>query len=336
MREAFREPEVIFWVFIFPVLLALVLGIAFRNKPPDRIHVAIENRPEAKQIVSVLNRSDQFDTEILSAADSASRLRLGKVALVIVPVGGANRSLIYEYRYDPTRPDSALARILVDDALQEAAGRRDPAQRIDKPVSEPGARYIDFLIPGLIGMNLMSGGMWGLGFVIVDMRSRKLLKRLVASPMRRSEFLAAMMASRIVFMLIQVILLLAFGSLVFDLVIRGSILATLTIGFLGALSFGSMGLLVASRAAKIEAVSGLMNLVMFPMFVFSGVFFSSDRFPDVLQPFIKALPLTLLNDAFRAVILEGADFHTQSLRLLALGLWGVVCYVLALRIFRWS
>ncbi len=336
MREAFREPEVIFWVFIFPVLLALVLGIAFRNKPPDRIHIAIENRHEAREVAAILNGSGQFDPEILSAAESASKLRLGKVALVIVPDQGAGEEPKVAYRFDPTRPDSAIARILVDDALQKAAGRKDPVERVDKPVSEPGARYIDFLIPGLIGMNLMSGGMWGLGFVIVDMRSRKLLKRLVASPMQRSEFLAAMMASRIVFMLIQVILLLAFGWLVFDLVIQGSILATIIIGFLGALTFGAMGLLVASRAAKIEAVSGLMNLVMFPMFVFSGVFFSSDRFPDVLQPFIKALPLTLLNDAFRAVILEGADFHSQSMRMLALGLWGVVCYVLALRLFRWS
>ncbi len=336
MREAFREPEVIFWVFIFPVLLALVLGVAFRNKPPDRIHIAIENRPEAEQVAAILNGSGQFDAEILSTAESASRLRLGKVALVIVPRAETEPGRIYEFRYDPTRSDSALARILVDNALQKDAGRQDPVESVDEPVSEPGARYIDFLIPGLIGMNLMSGGMWGLGFVIVDMRSRKLLKRLVASPMRRSEFLAAMMASRIVFMLIQVILLLAFGWLVFDLVVQGSILATITIGFLGALTFGAMGLLVASRAAKIEAVSGLMNLVMFPMFVFSGVFFSSDRFPDFLQPFIKALPLTLLNDAFRAVILEGADLYSQSLRMLALGLWGVVCYVLALRFFRWS
>jgi ABC-type multidrug transport system permease subunit len=336
MREAFREPEVIFWVFIFPILLALVLGIAFRNKPQDRIHIAIENRPAAKRVATILNGSGQFDAEILSAAECASKLRLGNVALVIAPGESAGAEPIYTYRFDPTRPDSTLARILVDDALQRAAGRKDPVERLDQPVSQPGARYIDFLIPGLIGMNLMSGGMWGLGFVIVDMRSRKLLKRLLASPMRRSEFLAAMMASRIVFMLIQVILLLAFGRLVFDLVIQGSIFATILIGFLGALTFGAMGLLVASRAAKIEAVSGLINLVMLPMFVFSGVFFSSDRFPDILQPFIKALPLTLLNDAFRAVILEGADFYSQRMRLIVLGLWGVACYVLALRWFRWS
>jgi ABC transporter DrrB family efflux protein len=330
LREALREPEVIFWVFGFPILLALGLGIAFRNKPPERISIAVEERAEATEIVELLNGSPQFDARALSHEKSASELRLGKVALVLVP--GSS----YEYRFDPNRPDSLLARALVDQFLQEAAGREDPVQRLETPVSEPGARYIDFLIPGLIGLNLMSGGMWGVGFVTVDMRSRKLLKRLVATPMRKSEFLAALMGSRIVFMFIEVLLLLVFGWLVFDMVLRGSLLLTLAIGLMGALCFASMGLLVASRARKIEAVSGLMNLVMLPMFVFSGIFFSSERFPDVIQPAIQALPLTALNDALRAVIIEGADLPSQMGRLVLLAVWMVVSFALSLRLFRWN
>ena len=330
LREALREPEVIFWVFGFPILLALGLGIAFRNKPPERISIAVEEHTEAAAIVELLNESSQFDARLLSNQESASQLRLGKVALVLVP----GRS--YEYRFDPNRPDSLLARTLVDQFLQEAAGRRDPVEIMETPVSEPGARYIDFLIPGLIGLNLMSGGMWGVGFVTVDMRSRKLLKRLVATPMRKSEFLSALIASRIVFMLIEVLLLLVFGWLVFDMVLRGSILLTLAIGLLGALCFASLGLLVASRARKVEAVSGLMNLVMLPMFVFSGIFFSSDKFPDVIQPAIQALPLTALNDALRAVIIEGADFPSQLGRIAILVAWMVVSFAVSLRIFRWS
>ncbi len=330
LREALREPEVIFWVFGFPILIALGLGIAFRNKPPERISLAVQEHTEAAAIVELLNESPQFDARLLSNQNSASQLRLGKVALVLVP----GRS--FEYRFDPNRPDSLLARALVDQFLQEAAGREDPIEKIETPVSEPGARYIDFLIPGLIGLNLMSGGMWGVGFVTVDMRSRKLLKRLVATPMRKGEFLSALIASRIVFMFIEVLLLLAFGWLVFDLVLRGSFLLTLAIGLLGALCFGSLGLLVASRARKVEAVSGLMNLVMLPMFVFSGIFFSSDRFPDVIQPVIRALPLSALNDALRAVIIEGADFSSQIGRLAILVAWMVVSFAVSLRIFRWS
>ncbi|MFQ5791625.1 MAG: ABC transporter permease, partial [Acidobacteriota bacterium] len=291
---------------------------------------AVDTPRLTEEIAATLSASPDLQAEVLSPARSASGLRLGKVALVVVPLGS------YEYRFDPTRPESLLARTLVDEVLQQAAGRRDPVKKVLTPVTEPGARYIDFLIPGLIGMNLMSGGMWGLGFVIVEMRSRKLLKRLVAAPMRRSEFLSAMMASRIVFMIIEVVLLLSFSWLVFGVVIRGSLLTTMLLGLVGALCFGALGLLVASRAERIETVSGLMNVIMLPMFVFSGIFFSSDRFPDVLQPAIRLLPLTLLNDAFRAVIIEGADLPSQSGRILLLGIWGVACFALSLRWFRWT
>jgi len=330
LREAFREPEVIFWVFGFPILLSVGLGLAFRNKPPDKILVAVQEHAEAQGVAKTLNADRQFRAEVCPPADCATRLRLGKVGLIVVP------GQSFEYRYDPTRPESLLARTLVDDALQQAAGRRDPVAKIDRPATEPGARYIDFLIPGILGMNIMSGGMWGVGFMTVDMRIRKLLKRLVATPMRRSEFLAAVMAGRVLFTVIELVLLLVFGWLVFDIVIRGSLVTALIISLLGAFCFGALGLLVASRAQKIETVSGLMNLIMLPMFVFSGIFFSADRFPDWLQPAIRALPLTTLNDALRAVLTEGAGFASQVGRMGYLALVTVVCFALSLRLFRWT
>jgi ABC-type multidrug transport system permease subunit len=329
LREAFREPEVIFWVFVFPLLLALGLGIAFRNKPPDQIPVAVEQGEAAATVTRAL-QGEAFKIDVLSREECARRLRLGKVSLVVV-AGGS-----YEYLFDPTRPESILARTLVDDALQRAAGRKDPVQNRERHFTEPGARYIDFLVPGILGMSLMSGGMWGVGFVTVDMRIRKVLKRLVATPMRKSEFLSAIILSRLLFMVTETALLLLFGWLVFDIVIRGAISTTLLVGLLGALCFGSLGLLVASRAQKIETVSGLMNLVMMPMFVFSGIFFSADRFPDVIQPAVRALPLTALNDALRAVIIEGADLASQAGRLAYLALVTAVCFTLSLRWFRWT
>jgi ABC-type multidrug transport system permease subunit len=206
----------------------------------------------------------------------------------------------------------------------------------DHAASEPGARYIDFLIPGLLGMNLMNSGMWGIGFALVDMRQRKLLKRFVASPMRRGDFLLALVSSRLVLMLIELVLLLGFGMLVFHLRVMGSVLSILLISTLGALCFGGVGLLTASRAQKIETISGLINLVMMPMWILSGVFFSYERFPALLHPLIKALPLTALNDALRAAILEGAPLAHQGMRILVMALWGVVSYFLALRWFRWT
>jgi ABC-2 type transport system permease protein len=337
MKELRREPEVVFWVFGFPILLALGLGIAFRNKPADAIPVVIVSGPGAQDAVSMIRRSPHpsaIRADVLDKTDALRGFRLGKYDLVVAPKYHYQSG--FDYLYDPARPGSILARAVVDDALQSSAGRKDPLPTSAASSSEPGSRYIDFLIPGLLGMNLMNAAMWGIGFALVDMRQRKLLKRFVATPMRRSDFLLALLSSRLVLMLIEVGLLIGFGVLVFHMRVLGSLLSILVIGSIGAISFGGLGLLTASRAQKIESASGLMNLVMMPMWIFSGVFFSNERFPAMVQPFIKALPLTALNDALRATILEGSSLVSQSGRILVLVLWGGVSFALALRWFRWT
>jgi ABC-type multidrug transport system permease subunit len=283
----------------------------------------------------MLQRSPQHASiraEIADEFQALKSFRLGKYDLVITPKGKEN----FEYRYDPARPESVLSRTQVNDALQSAAGRKDSIPTSSVTSSEPGSRYIDFLIPGLLGMNLMNAGMWGVGFALVDMRQRKLLKRFVATPMRRSDFLMAIATSRIIMMIIEVLLMLAFGVLLFHMLVLGSWLSILFLGFLGSVTFGSLGLLTASRAQKLETISGLINLVMMPMWIFSGVFFSYERFPAVVQPFIRLLPLTALNDALRATILEGASLASQSGRLLVLLVWGGISFFLAVRWFRWT
>ena len=335
LLELKREPEVVFWVFGFPLLLALGLGIAFRNKPADVTPVAIVAGPGADEALSLLQsspKSSSIRAAVVSEPDALQGFRLGKYDLVIVPDGKNG----FQYRYDPARPESVLSRAEVDDSLQTAAGRKNPVPTSVVTSSEPGSRYIDFLIPGLLGMNLMNSGMWGIGFALVDMRQRKLLKRFVGTPMRRGDFLLALTSSRLVLMVIEIALLLGFGVLVFHMQVLGSLLTILLVATIGAVSFGGLGLLTASRAQKLESVSGLMNLVMMPMWIFSGVFFSAERFPAVLQPLIKLLPLTALNDALRATILQGASLAAQSGRLLVLLLWGGISFALALRWFRWT
>jgi ABC-2 type transport system permease protein len=335
MLELKREPEVVFWVFVFPLLLATGLGIAFRNKPGDASSVAIVTGAGAQQAQDLLLHSPQHDSfkiDLQDAETARKGFRLGKYDVVIEPDGAGGLS----YRYDPARPESVLARTEVNDALQTAAGRKDVVATTVVTTSEPGSRYIDFLIPGLLGMNLMNSGMWGIGFALVDMRQRKVLKRFVGTPMRRSDFLLALMSSRLVLMIIEIGLLLTLGILVFHMKVLGSIFSILLLGTIGALCFGGIGLVTASRAQKIESVSGLMNLVMMPMWIFSGVFFSYERFPSVIQPAIKALPLTALNDALRASILEGTPLIHQWPRLLVMFLWGAVSFGLALRWFRWT
>src|ERR1035438_8293262 len=321
MLELKREPEVVFWVFVFPLLLALGLGIAFRNKPGDAVPVAIvagSESPDAQSLVRRVAQHELFKIQVLPAAEAQKGFRLGKFDLVIEP----DRKGGFEYRYDPARPESVLAKAEVNEALQAAAGRKDVVPIAVVTSSEPGSRYIDFLIPGLLGMNLMNSGMWGIGFALVDMRQRKLLKRFVGTPMRRGDFLLAIMTSRLLLMVIEIGLLLTLGVLVFHMKVLGSLFAILLVGAVGALAFGGIGLPTASRAQKIESVSGLMNLVMMPMWIFSGVFFSYERFPAVIQPLIKALPLTALNDALRASILEGTPLIHQWPRLFVMSVWG--------------
>ena len=334
LLELKREPEVVFWVFVFPLLLALGLGIAFRNKPADAVSVAIVSggSQDAQALLARSPQRELFKTRVLDSEAAHQGFRLGKFDLVIEP--GTDGG--FAYRFDPARPESVLAKAEVNEALQAAAGRKDAVAITDVTSSEPGSRYIDFLIPGLLGMNLMNSGMWGIGFALVDMRQRKLLKRYVGTPMRRGDFLLAIMTSRLLLMVIEIGLLLVFGVIFFHMRVMGSVFAIAALGGLGSLTFGGIGLMTASRAQKIESISGLINLVMMPMWIFSGVFFSYERFPAVIQPFIKVLPLTALNDALRASILEGTPLLQQWPRLLILSLWGGISFVLALKWFRWT
>ncbi|MDB5313946.1 MAG: type transporter [Gemmataceae bacterium] len=335
-REFFREPAAVFWVYGFPLILAVALGIAFRNRPVERVRVDV--RPDgpggataAERLKEKLSADPHLDVRVAAEETARNRLRTAKTDLIIVP--GADGT-VAEYLLDPNRPEGALARNAADNILLRQRVPDLPAPA-EKALDEPGGRYIDFLIPGLIGTNLMGGGLWGVGFVTVDMRVRKLLKRFVATPMRRSDFLLSLMLSRLVFTMIEICLLLGFAYLVFDIRVRGNVLAFGTMLLLGGACFAGVGLLVACRAKTIETVSGLMNAVMLPMYILSGVFFSSDRFPEITQPVIRVLPLTALNDGLRAVMNDGAGWDALPYPALVLTAWGVACFALALRFFRW-
>lgn len=328
--EFLREPEAIFWVFFFPVLLALALGLAFRSQPPAPLPIGVEEGPQAQARAAALTVEGELVASVVDAEEAARQLRTGKLALVVLATEPPT------YWFDPTRPDSRTARATVDAALQQAAGRQDAFVPTMRAVTEKGSRYIDFLVPGLLGMNLMGTGMWSVGFALVQQRSGKLLKLYVAAPMRKWHLLAAQVCARFVFLTLEVAILVTFAVLALDVPFNGSLLLFASVAAAGALAFVGLGLLVASRPKTIEGVSGLMNLAMFPGWIFSGVFFSTERFPDFLQPFIQALPLTALNDALRAVMLDGTGPLGVAGELAILGAWGAVSFVLALRLFRWQ
>ncbi|HET7601127.1 MAG TPA: ABC transporter permease [Gemmatimonadales bacterium] len=332
-REFWREPEAVFWVFVFPILLATGLGVAFRSRPADVTPVGVlASRPGAERVAQALRHEPSLRVEMLT--DSAARLAVptGRVSVLVVPDASGG----VEYRFDDTRPEGRTARRLVDGALQSAAGRRDPVATRDDLIREPGSRYIDFVLPGLIGLNIMGSGIWSTGFTVVDARKRKLLKRFAATPMSRSEYFASFLLARLGMLALEVIALAGFGVLAFGVPVRGSLVQLGAVCVLSALTFSAMGLLLASRARTTEGASGIMNLVMMPMWVFSGVFFASTKFPASFQPFIQALPLTAANDALRATMLEGAGAVALQGEAIVLLVWLVLSFLLALRLFRWQ
>jgi ABC-2 type transport system permease protein len=330
IRESVREPGVLFWVFGFPILLSVGLGLAFRGRGPEPVTVGIIEGTGAAEVERAL-LAEHIRVERLDEKSARLRLRAGKVSLVVIP--GATPDAPLTYRYDPTPAEARLARVAVDAAVQRAAGRKDPRPVRDAPVTEPGSRYIDFLVPGLIGMNLMSGSMWGIGWVIVDMRVRKLLKRLLATPVRRRDLLLAQAIARTSSLPLEVGSIVVFARLAFHVQVTGSWIALGLVSLVGALA---LAILVASRAQNTQTVSGLMNVVMMPMFVLSGVFFASTHFPDALQPALSLLPLTALNDGLRAVMIDGASVSGIARPLAILGAWGVGSFVAGVRIFRWG
>ena len=334
LREFVRRPEAVFWVYFFPVLMVIVLGIAFRNKPVESFDVDVLQSEMAETIVAKLNSDPRIKPKIVTAEEARDRLRTSKTNVLISAPNGSLDEL--EYKFDPMRPGSLASRNLVDQQLQQAMGRQDVIAATDVEFSEPGGSYVDFLVPGLLAMGLMGGGLWGVGFAIVDMRIRKLLKRFMATPMKRTHFLMGMMTSRLIFMIPQIVFLLLFSYLIFGVRINGNWLSVLFVVLLGAIEFSTIGLLVASRAQTLEAASGLMNLVMLPMWTLSGIFFSYERFPEVVQPLIKLLPLTPVIDVLRGIMMDGKSIMVFGPEILIILVWCIVPFFVSLAIFRWN
>jgi len=330
LRDVLREPEAVFWVFVFPILLAIGLGVAFPSRSDQPVPIGLVEGPGQEATRAALSTSPSVRLRMIDRATADIALRDGVVQLVVIP------GVPPTYRFDPTRAESRLARLLADEALQRAAGRANAWEAREERVVAPGSRYVDWLVPGLVGMNVMGTGLWMVGYSVVQARAKKLLRRLVASPMRRGHYLLSHLLARLVFLIGEVGVLLLFARLALGMPMRGSVAMLAAVVLLGAIAFGGLGLLMASRAKTVEAASGLINAATLPMWVFSGVFFSAANFPAPAQPFIQALPLTALNDALRAVLLDGAGPAAIGVEAAILGVWTVVTFAVALRIFRWE
>lgn len=334
VREFVRDPAALFWTFGFPIVLAVILGIAFREAPPRPVVVAVDGgMREARALAKTLGETTGIEARVMPAAEARGALSRGRVDLV-VSQGTAGHD--FTYRWDRARPEARTARLLVHDSIERSRGRADRLSARDETRREPGGRYIDFLVPGLIGLSIMGSAVFGIGFAVVDARKRRLLKRLSATPMSRAHYLLSFMLSRLLLLVVEVAALTAFGWGIFGVSVRGSLFAVAVVAVCGSLSLTGIAMLIAARPRSTEVAAGVANLFMLPSWLLGGAFFSHERFPEAAQPFIRAVPLAALNDALRRVMNEGLGLASVTRELATLAAWGVVSFVIALRVFRWQ
>ncbi len=327
-----REPELMFWVFFFPMLLAAVLGYAFRNEEVQPSRVGVLAGEGAAAVLALLEGTEGLTAELVEDIEaSALHLRKGTLDVVVEPADPPR------LRFNPGRPEAETARLRVLRAI-ETDGRAETARPRAElvPVSERGGRYIDYLFPGLLALNLMGTGLWAIGFSVANLRQRKVLKRLLVTPMRRSSFLLAFILARLVFMVLETCLLTAFGVWFLEVPFRTGVADFVALCLLSAVAFSGVGLMVTARVRTIQGASGILNLAVLPMWLLTGVFFSYERYPEIFHPLIRWIPLTPLNDALRAMMLDGAGLSDVPQEIAIVVLWGIASFLVALRFFRWE
>ncbi|HES59490.1 MAG: ABC transporter permease [Calditrichaceae bacterium] len=362
-RELMREPGVLFWGIIFPILMALGLGVAFTKKADTIINIAIIqeikneiNASRNSQLVKnlldknaetipahndqpkqykILVENEKLGNTIFyffetSWDDGMALLKRGNISILINEIGDH----IY-YHFDPNNPTAQLTYLKLSGLLSVGAVIEEADTKYIEPLTVPGSRYIDFFIPGMIAMGIMMSGMWGISYRIIEMRSQKLLRRMVATPMKKSHFLIAMISIRTLMSFIESFLLFLFAFFVFDIRIQGNIPALLLIFIAGNIAFAGMAIFVSCHTAKTEIGNGLINIVVMPMMVLSGIFFSYHNFPDWIIPVIQKLPLTMMADATRSIFIEGAGFNEVIMPFAYLMLVGIIFFSAGLKLFKW-
>ena len=357
-KTLMREPAVLFWGIIFPILMALGLGIAFTQKSVTTSKIGlIKNKTtmhnSSDSIVSFLdeygqkinhdNNKPEYHLEIknkklgnivyifqqMNWEEATKLLKKGEINLVVEDSDGT-----VKYHFDPSGPDAKLDYLRLSLILENNKPPKENSENIDL-LTLKGTRYIDFLIPGLVALGILMSSIWGLGYTLIEKRSKKLLRRMIATPMKKSYFLISFMSVRTIMNFIESLLLFIFANLVFGITIQGDILALLLIFVAGNVNFAGMATLISCRTANPEVGNGIISAVTTPMFVLSGIFFSYQHFPSWSIPFIKIIPLTMLADSVRSIFIEGAGFSDVALSFFVMLGMGILFFIIGLKTFKW-
>jgi ABC-2 type transport system permease protein len=361
-KEIIREPGVLFWGILFPILMSLGLGIAFTKKADVIRKVAVITNTgiaKADDTLSVISSFFQKNCEKTYSADNKELKwklvlkddKLGnsifffyemdwKESMMQLKRGTVNVVLLEknnqpEYHFDPLNPDAQLTYLKLHEYI--GGNKIIAAENSEniKPLTVIGTRYIDFLVPGLISMGVMMSCMWGISYGLIEKRSKKLLRRLVATPMKKSHFLISLITVRIGMNFVESIVLFIFALIAFKMTVQGSLSALFFMFLAGNFAFSGIAIFISSNTSKTEVGNGLINFVVFPMMVLSGIFFSYHNFPDWAIPVIQKLPLTMLTDGVRSIFNEGAGYNEVGLSILILTAVGAVFFSVGLKIFKW-
>ncbi len=357
-KELMREPSVLFWGIVFPILMALGLGIAFTQKAEmtERIGI-IETKNDLSDSVYSIEAFLDKHAEKIHHANSPDEYKLivknkklgntvyifqkmnWKEATILLKKGEINLVLEdkngeIEYNFDPAGPDAQLNYLKLSKILGSSKPVIENSENIE-PLTLKGTRYIDFFIPGLMALGILMSSIWGLGYTLIEKRSKKLLRRMIATPMKKSYFLISFMSVRTVMNFFESLLLFVFSNLVFGITIQGSIVALLLIFIAGNVNFAGLATLISARTANPEVGNGIISAVTTPMFVLSGIFFSYQHFPDWAIPIIKIIPLTMLADSVRSIFIEGAGFSEIVLPFFILFAMGILFFSIGLKMFKW-
>jgi ABC-2 type transport system permease protein len=357
--EIIREPGVLFWGILFPILMALGLGLAFTKKVESTRKIAIIKTPEFASDSSALGQFLAQRCEKNQVADgkewrwrytikdeksgnsiflfyqmeweeALKFLKRGTVNLLLTSSGKT-----IEYNFDPLNSDAQISYLKLSPEIGAGEAIKVKSNAEIKPMKVTGTRYIDFLVPGLIGMGVMMSSMWGISYGIIEKRSKKLLRRLVATPMKKSHFLIALITVRVAMNFIEALVLFLFSLIAFKMTIQGDISALIVLFLAGNIAFAGIAVLTSCHTSNTEVGNGLVNFVVFPMMILSGIFFSYQNFPEWSLPVIRNLPLSILTDGLRSIINEGAGYHEIAMPSIILTVTGVVFFIAGLKVFKW-
>ncbi len=351
MKLFYREPISVFWTFVFPAVLMLLIGWFFEgNIQQSKLYIYDEDQSDRSvQFINQVKGSSEFNVRVLKGKEFESKRDDNHGELILLIHKGFqddidnNRkgglSFYYNLAYGSSGEKGIAAFYQLLPSVVSQMTRHPIPFNINKiNLGEKGKllRYIDFLCPGIIAMSIMATSLFGVGIVITSYREKGKLRRFALTPLKKPVFILAHIIHRYFVVLLQAISLILLAFVFFDLKFYGDVFSFLIVITVGLVTFISMGFMVASRARKSETAAAIANLLFFPMLLLGGVYFPLENIPEIFLPVVKVLPLANLTETLRQVIFYGKPFYQLTDEIFTQLAVMLVCFAVSVKAFRWE